>query len=59
MIDARTPDILTKELHDAAVAWKTLDIKECVFETLLQPAAMRCLKNGWTEEQIADLINAA
>ena len=52
-------DILAQELHDAAVAWKTLEDKECVFETLLQPAANRCLKNGWTEEQIANLVNAA
>jgi len=70
MIDSLTPrfltseeksftDILAQELHDAAVAWKTLGDQECVFETLLQPAANRCLKNGWTDEQIANLVNAA
>lgn len=52
-------DILTQELHQAAVAWKTLEDQECAFETLLQPAANRCLKNGWTDEQVAKVVNEA
>lgn len=50
-------DILTQELRNAAYLWKTHSDSDCVFETLLQPAAMRCSKNGWSDQQIADCVN--